>query len=103
MEIRQNREGDKLTIEIDGRIDAITAQDLGKVLEGSLDGVKELVFDLKNLEYTSSAGLREFLGAQQVMEEQGSMLIRNVNEAVMDIFEETGFDEILDIENGGDR
>ena len=98
MEIRQNREGDKLTIEIDGRIDAITAQDLGKVLEGSLDGVKELVFDLKNLEYTSSAGLREFLGAQQVMEEQGSMLIRNVNESVMDIFEETGFDEILEIE-----
>ena len=98
MEIRQNREGDKLTIEIEGRIDAVTAHDVGKVLEESLDGVKELIFDLKDLEYTSSAGLREFLGAQQIMEEQGSMLIRNVNETVMDIFEETGFDEILEIE-----
>lgn len=98
MEIRQNREGDKLTIEIEGRIDAVTAHDVGKVLEESLDGVKELIFDLKDLEYTSSAGLREFLGAQQIMEEQGSMLIRNVNETVMDIFEETGFDGILEIE-----
>ncbi len=98
MEIRQNREGDKLTIEIEGRIDAITAPEVGKVLENNLDGVKELIFDLKDLEYTSSAGLREFLGAQQIMEEQGSMLIRNVNETVMDIFEETGFDGILDIE-----
>ncbi len=98
MEIRQNREGDKLTIEIDGRIDAVTAPEVGKVLEEGLNGIKELIFDLKDLEYTSSAGLREFLGAQQIMEEQGTMLIRNVNEAVMDIFEETGFDEILEIE-----
>ncbi len=99
MEIRKNREGDKLTIEIEGRIDAITAEDIGKSLENSLDGVKELVFDLKDLEYTSSAGLREFLGAQQIMEEQGSMVIRNANETVMDIFEETGFDKILEIEH----
>ena len=98
MEIRQNREGDKLTIEIDGRIDAVTAPEVGKVLEEGLNGIKELIFDLKDLEYTSSAGLREFLGAQQIMEEQGTMLIRNVNEAVMDIFEETGFSSILDIE-----
>ena len=98
MEIRQNREGDNLTIELEGRLDAITSHDLGAVLEKSLEGVKQLIFDLKDLQYTSSAGVRQFLGAQQVMEEQGSMLIRNVNESVMDIFEETGFDEILEIE-----
>lgn len=98
MEIRQKRDGDMLTLEIEGRIDAITAPEIGKVLDNGLEGITKLIFDLKGLEYTSSAGLREFLGAQQIMEEQGSMIIRNANEAVMDIFEETGFSEILDIE-----
>ncbi len=98
MEIRQKREGDTLTIEIEGRIDAITAPEIGKVTENGLEGVTKLIFDLKDLDYTSSAGLREFLTAQQIMEEQGSMVIRNANEAVMDIFEETGFSSILDIE-----
>ena len=98
MEIRQIRDGGTLTLEIEGRIDAVTAHDVGKVIENGLDGVKNLIFDLKDLEYTSSAGLREFLTAQQIMEEQGSMVIRNVNETVMDIFEETGFSSILDIE-----
>lgn len=98
MEIRQKRDGDMLTIEIEGRIDAVTAPEIGKVLDNGLEGITKLIFDLKDLEYTSSAGLREFLGAQQIMEEQGSMVIRNANEVVMDIFEETGFSEILDIE-----
>lgn len=98
MEIRQKRDGDMLTLEIEGRIDAITAPEIGKVMDNGLEGITKLIFDLKGLEYTSSAGLREFLGAQQIMEEQGSMIIRNANEAVMDIFEETGFSEILDIE-----
>ena len=98
MEIRQKREGATLTIEIEGRIDTFTAPELGKVIDNGLDGVTRLIFDLKDMDYTSSAGLREFLKAQQIMEDQGSLLVRNANETVLDIFDETGFSSILDIE-----
>ena len=96
--ITQNREDGKLTLGLAGRMDALTAPELGKVIESALSGVKELVFDLKDLEYTSSAGLRQFLMAQQIMDDQGSMIIINANEAVLDILDETGFMDILDIE-----
>ena len=96
--ITQNREDGKLTLGLVGRMDALTAPELGKVIESALSGVKELVFDLKDLEYTSSAGLRQFLMAQQIMDDQGSMIIINANEAVLDILDETGFMDILDIE-----
>ncbi len=98
MEIRQKREGATLTIEIEGKIDTFTAPELGKVIDNGLDGVTRLIFDLKDMDYTSSAGLREFLKAQQIMEDQGSLLVRNANETVLDIFDETGFSSILDIE-----
>ena len=98
MTIEQEKEGSKLTISIEGRLDATNAPELGKVIENELDGISELIFDLKDLEYTSSAGLRQFLAAQQIMDDQGSMLIKNANDAVMDIFDETGFTDILDIE-----
>lgn len=98
MEIRQKREGATLTIEIEGQIDTFTAPELGKVIDNGLDGVTRLIFDLKDMDYTSSAGLREFLKAQQIMEDQGSLLVRNANETVLDIFDETGFSSILDIE-----
>ncbi len=98
MEIRQKREGATLTIEIEGTIDTFTAPELGKVIDNGLDGVTRLIFDLKDMDYTSSAGLREFLKAQQIMEDQGSLLVRNANETVLDIFDETGFSSILDIE-----
>jgi anti-sigma B factor antagonist len=98
LNINKIQEGSKLIIELEGKMDAVTAPSLGKVVESELSGVTELVFDLKNLEYTSSAGLRQFLAAQQIMDAQGSMVIKNVNEAVMDIFDETYFSNIFKIE-----
>ena len=98
MTITQNREDGKLTLGLVGRMDALTAPELGKVLESNLSGITELVFDLKDLEYTSSAGLRQLMAAQSIMDEQGSMICINVSEAVQDILEETGFTDILTIE-----
>lgn len=98
MEIITKRDGSSLTIALKGRMDAVTAEDLEKVIKSELSDVNELVFDLKDLTYTSSAGLRQFLVAQKLMDGQGSMAIRNVNEMVMDIFEETGFSNIFNIE-----
>jgi len=98
MEIITKKDGSRLTIALKGRMDAVTAEDLGKVIQSELSDVTELIFDLKDLTYTSSAGLRQFLVAQKIMDGQGSMAIRNVNEMVMDIFEETGFSNIFNIE-----
>jgi anti-sigma B factor antagonist len=98
MKITKEAEGSRLTISIEGKLDALTAPELGKVIGSSLNGITELIFDLGSLEYTSSAGLREFLEAQQIMDEQGTMILKNVNELVMDILEETGFTDILEIE-----
>ncbi|MBE5837544.1 STAS domain-containing protein [Butyrivibrio sp.] len=98
MNITLNKEGKKLTIGLEGRMDAVSAPELEKVIESELSGITELIFDLKKLEYTSSAGLRQFLAAQQIMDDQGEMVVRNANEAVLDIFDETGFTDILDIE-----
>ena len=98
MKISTEKDGTRLTIAIEGRIDAVTSEKLEKVIDTELEGVTELIFDLKDLEYTSSAGLRQFVAADQIMEEQGSMVIRNANEAVMDIFEETGFSDVFNIE-----
>ena len=95
LNINKIQEGSKLIIELEGKMDAVTAPSLGKVIEGELSGVTELIFDLKKLEYTSSAGLRQFLMAQQIMDDQGSMIIINANDAVLDILEETGFMDIL--------
>ena len=99
MTIEKAREGSKLTIALAGRMDALTAPELGKVVDNELGGIKELIFDLKDLEYTSSAGLRQLLAAQQIMDEQGTMVVKNASDAVMDIFDETGFTDILDIED----
>ena len=98
METKLNRDASKLTVEIEGRLDTLTAPDLEKELEPALDGVTELILDLKDLEYISSAGLRVLLGLAQIMEKQGDMKVTNPNEAVMDVFSVTGFDDILTIE-----
>ena len=98
MTISQNKEGSKLTITLEGRLDTTTAPELETELKTALDGVTELVFDIKDLAYISSAGLRVLLSAQKVMNKQGSMKIVNVNETVMEIFEVTGFSDILTIE-----
>lgn len=97
MTINKNLEGSKLTIALEGRLDTTTAPQLEGEIRGSLDGVKELEFDFQNLAYISSAGLRVMLSAQKVMNKQGNMTIRNVNEDIMEVFEVTGFVDILNI------
>ena len=76
----------------------MTAPSLEEEIKSSIDGIKELVFDLKDLVYVSSAGLRVLLSAQKTMNKQGTMTIKNANEEVMEIFEVTGFIDILNIE-----
>ncbi|MBR7039498.1 MAG: STAS domain-containing protein [Oscillospiraceae bacterium] len=95
MNIIKKAEGTKLTISIEGRLDTMTAPELEQVVKTSLDGVETLVFDLKALEYISSAGLRVLLAAQKVMNKQGDMSVTGCSEDVMEIFEVTGFSEIL--------
>lgn len=85
-------------IELEGRLDTISAPQLEAELKKSVTGISVLVFDFEKLEYLSSAGLRVLLSAQKVMNRQGEMKIRNVNDTIMDIFEVTGFSEILTIE-----
>ncbi len=98
MTVTKQQDGTNLTVFIEGKLDAVTSPELEKELS-DLSGVENLVFDLKDMLYTSSAGLRVLLNAQKVMDDQGEMVIRNANEDVMDIFKETGFDKILDIED----
>lgn len=98
MEATLNKEGTKLTVAVSGRLDTLTSPDLEKQVEPALEGITELILDLKDLEYISSAGLRVLLGMAQIMEKQGDMKVTNPNEAVMDVFSVTGFDDILTIE-----
>ena len=98
MEIKKMQDGDNLTIVLTGRLDTTTAPHLEAELKSSIGGVTYLIFDFENLEYISSAGLRVILSAQKVMNRQGNMVIRNVDENVMDVFEVTGFVDILTIE-----
>ena len=97
MTINKTQENEKLTVAIVGRLDTTTAPQLEAELKSSLDGVKELVFDIKELEYISSAGLRVLLTAQKTMNKQGKMTVTGAGEAVMEIFEVTGFVDILNI------
>ena len=99
MQINKNLGGATLTLDIEGRIDTTTAPALGGALKRSVPSdVKTLVLDFAKVEYISSAGLRVLLAAQKVMKKQGSMVVRNVNEAIMEVFEVTGFADILTIE-----
>ena len=98
MEIVKNEEGAKLVVSIIGRLDTTTAPALENELKRSLDGITELILDFKELEYVSSAGLRVLLAAQKVMSKQGEMKITNVNDDIMEVFEITGFVDILTIE-----
>jgi anti-sigma B factor antagonist len=99
MNIVKKQDGTTLTIELDGRLDTVTSPQLESELRSSVDGITELIFDLANLAYVSSAGLRVLLAAQKVMNRQGKMIIRNVTPEIMDIFDVTGFVDILNIEN----
>lgn len=96
IEIKKN--ATETIIEIVGRLDTITAPVLDKTIHENLDDTKNLVLDLKGMEYISSAGLRVLLGAQKKMQKIGSMKVKNVCAEVMDVFEMTGFADILVIE-----
>ncbi len=98
MNIVKTQEAEKLTIALEGRLDTVTAPQLEGELRSAVDGVTELVFDLAALDYVSSAGLRVLLAAQKVMNKQGEMTIKNVKPEIMEIFEVTGFVDILNIE-----
>ncbi|MDO4748194.1 MAG: STAS domain-containing protein [Eubacteriales bacterium] len=97
MKINHYREAEKLTVAIEGKLDTTTAPEFEKTLGEILDGVSELVLDMTNLEYISSAGLRVILKVQKVMYNQGKMKLLGVNETVMEVFEITGFSNILKI------
>ncbi len=98
MNINKKQDGSTLTVALEGRLDTTTAPQLEGELRTAVNGVTELIFDLEALDYVSSAGLRVLLSAQKVMNRQGSMLIRNVKPEIMEIFEVTGFVDILNIE-----
>ena len=98
MEIIKNLDGNTLTIALEGRLDTSTAPNLEGELKESLTGVESLILDFNKLEYISSAGLRVVLGAQKTMSKQGEMKLVGVNDEVMEVFEITGFVDILTIE-----
>ena len=98
LNINKETNGNELKIALEGRLDTMSAPQLEGELKGNVDGITSLIFDINNLEYISSAGLRVLLSAQKVMNKQGSMVIRGANDDIMEIFEVTGFSDILDIE-----
>jgi anti-sigma B factor antagonist len=98
MTINKTSHGGKLVYELIGRLDATTAPELESELQKSMDSAERLEFDFSQLEYISSAGLRVLLFAQKTMNKHGSMVIRSVNTEIMEIFDITGFSDILTIE-----
>ncbi len=98
MNIQKTVSGTTLAVALEGRLDTTTSPKLEEDLRSSIEGVASLEFDLEKLEYISSAGLRVLLAMQKIMNKQGRMLLRNVNESVMEVFEVTGFADILSIE-----
>ena len=98
MTIEKKINGDAVTLIVSGRLDTQTAPELENELDSVLSGIKELIFDMTNLEYVSSAGLRVILKAQKAMNQQGSMKLTGVNDSIMEVFDITGFLDILTIE-----
>lgn len=98
MNIVKTSEGTKLTLALEGRLDTTTAPQLEAEVKGALAGVTELALDFSQLEYLSSAGLRVILAAQKIMNKRGKMVVRHVNENILEVFEVTGFTDILTIE-----
>ena len=98
MIIEKNLNGTELTVTVTGRLDTVTAPQLEAEFKENVNGVEKLVLDFAALEYISSAGLRVLLAAQKVMNKQGEMIIKNVNDTINEIFEVTGFIDILTIE-----
>ena len=98
MTIEKNINANALTITLSGRLDTTTAPQLESELKASIEGNENLILDFAGLEYLSSAGLRVLLSAQKIMNKQGAMVVKNVNETIQEIFEVTGFCDILTIE-----
>ena len=98
MDIKNVKEGNALTLTLNGRLDTTTAPQLEEEINANIDGVETLTFDFADLEYISSAGLRVLLAAQKKMNTQGKMILKNVNDTVMEVFEITGFVDILTFE-----
>lgn len=97
LNINKKTENGALSVALEGRLDTTSAPQLEGELKGALDGVTSLVLDLEGLEYISSAGLRVLLSAQKLMNKQGEMTITHVNDVIMEIFDVTGFTDILTI------
>ena len=97
MEIKKTRDGDELTVAVSGRLDTTTAPQLEEALKPELGNVKKLTFDFEGLEYISSAGLRILLQTAQSMDDMSDMVVTHTNSDIDDIFEVTGFSEILNI------
>ena len=99
MRITETRDGDTIVLEVEGRVDTNTSPELHDQILRSFQKVNELIMDFEELEYISSAGLRALLlGHKTAMSKGGDLIIRNVNEDVMEIFEDTGFSDILNLE-----
>lgn len=98
MQIDQLKEGSTLTMKVSGRLDTMTAPQLESEITGHLDGITEFIMDFTDLECISSAGLRVLLVTSKMMKGKGRFVIRNINETVREIFEVTGFLDILTVE-----
>lgn len=98
MEIRKKADGSNLEYALEGRLDTTTAPQLDNEIRSAISGVTKLTFDFKDLAYVSSAGLRVLLSAQKTMNKQGKMVVHNVSDTIMEIFEVTGFVDLLTIE-----
>ncbi|SHI46174.1 anti-sigma B factor antagonist [Pseudobutyrivibrio xylanivorans DSM 14809] len=98
LNIKDEKNGGDLIVELEGRLDTTTSPQLEEKINAVIDGVSKLTFDLKNLEYISSAGLRVLLSAQKVMNKQGRMVVNNPTEEVQEIFDVTGFSDIFTIQ-----
>ena len=98
MTIEKILNGETATLVVSGRLDTLSAPELEKEVDGVVANLKELTFDMTGLEYVSSAGLRVILKAQKIMNTKGSMKLTNVNDSIMEVFDITGFLDILTIE-----
>ena len=98
MTVTTTQEGTRLTVAVEGKLGTTSAPELEKAVKNNISGVEELVFDFEKLEYMASAGLRVLLATQKIMNKQGTMKVVSVSGPVMEVFEITGFSEILTIE-----
>ena len=99
MKINKTLNNDELTLAVSGELNTTTYQELEDVVKNSLNGIKKLVFDFKELEYISSAGLRVLLVSKKLMDQQGKLIVKNANSSVKEIFDITGFTNILDFDD----